>query len=816
MVEDDQAQANIIKTALVDHGYVVDVVADGAEGWSYIEAFTYDLILLDVSLPSLDGVSLCRRLRTSGYNVPVLLLTAKSSSMDKVAGLDAGADDYIVKPCSIPELFARVRALLRRPIDSDSSVLAWNDLQLNPSSHEVRYQHQLLSLSPKEYSLLELFLRNPKRVLTRSAILEHLWSFEALPGEDTIRAHIKRLRRKLKVHGIDEMIETVYGIGYRLKPALDAEVPKLFDATATDATPTHTPTEISTQYPIPENKSTAINTAWERFQDKIQERLEQLQQMITTLQNAPAPAQLYQQVETNAHKLAGSLGMFGLKSGYRLAQQIEQWMIAARTDEDFDPQNAAAFDSLQTSMQLLHDSVAQHSTTQTDSISAPQPLAQPLAQPASAPVLDTSTPLMLIVDDDVELTELLQVEALNWNIRVLVALDLNQARAILLQVEPDIVLLDLAFPNQPQGGLILLEELKAQFPQLRVLVFSAQAQVSERAAVAKLGGNAFLPKSVSACQVLEAVIDLLRPKPQKSTILAIDDDSIILELLTSFLASWGLSITTLNDPRQFWQTLSAVAPDLLILDLDMPYFNGIELCQMVRNDQIWQGLPILFLSASQDPETTRRIYQAGADDYISKPFNEAELATRIFNRLERVQLWHSLAEVDPLTGLANRRRSIQDLNRYLRLAQRHHQNFCLALLDIDEFKRVNDLYGEEVGDSVLRQLGQLLQQQFRGEDIVARWGGEKFLIGWYGMSKTNGIKRMRQLLERIHTEIFQVGRHVQLQITASGGITTYPEDGQEFSTLYRGLETALHQAKIEGRDRLVAVTGFFSVDSIDT
>jgi DNA-binding response OmpR family regulator len=188
VVEDDEAQAHIIKTALVEHGYVVDVVADGAEGWSYIEAFTYDLILLDVSLPTLDGISLCRRLRTEGYNVPVLLLTAKGSSIDKVSGLDAGADDYVVKPCSIPELFARVRALLRRPTSSGSPVLTWNDLRLDPSCHEVHYQGQLVSLSPKEYSLLELFLRNPKRVLTRSAILEHLWSFEALPGEDTIRA----------------------------------------------------------------------------------------------------------------------------------------------------------------------------------------------------------------------------------------------------------------------------------------------------------------------------------------------------------------------------------------------------------------------------------------------------------------------------------------------------------------------------------------------------------------------------------------------------------------------------------------------------
>ena len=790
MVEDDEAQAHIIKTALVEYGYVVDVVTDGAEGWSYIEAFTYDLILLDVSLPTLDGISLCRRLRTKGYNVPVLLLTAKGSSLDKVSGLDAGADDYVVKPCSIPELFARVRALLRRPTSSGSPVLTWNDLRLDPSGHEVVYQGQLLSLSPKEYSLLELFLRNPKRVLTRSAILEHLWSFEALPGEDTIRAHIKRLRRKLKVHGIEEMIETVYGIGYRLKPNFNSEEAELLTL--------RTPVETTSSAPAPMAQSQVIAAAWERFQEKIWDRVTQLEQIITTLQTRPETDDLYQQAELSAHKLAGSLGMFGLKSGYQLAQKIEEWMIAARTQADFDPPAQTSLKSLQTWITQLHQELQQ----------PPSHLQKP-AETTPLPPSDTSTPLMLIVDDDVELTELLQVEALNWNIRVLVALDLNQARAILLQVEPDIVLLDLAFPQQPQGGLILLEELKTQFPKLRVLVFSARDQVSDRAAVAKLGGNAFLPKSVPPAQVLEAVIDLLQPQPKKSTILAVDDDDIVLELLEGFLSSWGLSVTTLNDSRQFWQTLEAVAPNLLILDLDMPYFNGIELCQMVRNDRIWHGLPILFLSASQDPDTTRRIYQAGADDYISKPFNEAELATRIFNRLERVQLWQNLAEVDQLTGLANRRRSIQDLNRYLRLAQRHHQSFCLGLLDIDNFKRVNDLYGYGVGDNVLRQLGQLLQQQFRGEDIVARWGGEEFLMGWYGMSKDHAIKRMHQLLEQIRTERFQVNRHIQLQITASAGITTYPEDGQELSTLCRGVDMALISAKTKGGDRVIATPGFF-------
>ncbi len=804
VIENNDAQAQMIKTALIEYGYVVDVVIDSVQGWDYIQTFTYDLILLDVSLPTMDGMSFCRRLRSQGYNVPILLLTAKGSSTNKVAGLDAGADDYVVKPYTMTELSARIRALLRRPSNSGSPLLIWNNLHLDPSSHEVTHQGKRLSLSPKEYSLLELFLRNPKRVLTRSAILEHLWSFETPPGEDTIRAHIKRLRRKLKTNGIDEMIETVYGIGYRLKSTLnpaDIEVEQ----------PTFPPlNESSRETTRLHSSSTVMTTAWEQFQGKIQNRVRQLEQIIHALPTATETTSLYREAESHAHKLAGSLGMFGLQSGYRLAQQIEAWFNAAYTQPDFDPDNLVLLEQLQTWMKQLYQELQRPPRQSHRSINLNKNQFSAAQETARTLISDTSTPLMLIVDDDVELTEQLQREALNWNIRVLVALDLNQARAILLQAEPDIVLLDVAFPEQPRGGLMLLEEMRVKFSQLPVLVFSAQDQVGDRAAVAQLGGSAFLPKSVPSGQVLETIIELLQPKAEKSTILAVDDDPVVLHFLVDLLSSWGLKLTTLEDSRQFWQMLEVVAPDLLILDVDMPYFNGIELCQMVRNDHIWQGLPILFISACQDPEIIQQIYQAGADDYISKPFAEAELATRIFNRLERVQLWRNLAEMDQLTGLTNRRRSIQDLNIYLRLAERNRQTFCLGLLDIDEFKRINDLYGYGVGDNVLRQLGQLLQQQFRGEDIVARWGGEEFLIGWYGMSKDNGMKRMNQLLETIRSKIFRVTRHLQLQITVSASIATYPEDGQELSTLCQAIDTALQQAKTRGRDHCFAASGFFS------
>lgn len=218
-VEDDIALAEALTEALIDQHYDVDVVNDGEAGWRQAISLYYDLILLDVMLPKLDGVSLCRRLRTDGYHGSILMITALDTSTDKVNSLDAGADDYVVKPVDLPELLARIRALLRRGGCSVPPVLEWERLQLDPSRHEVTYNQQPVHLTPKEYSCLELFLRNSQRIINREFIIEHLWSSEASPFEDTVKAHIKSLRHKLKAVGApDDLIETVHSVGYRLKP----------------------------------------------------------------------------------------------------------------------------------------------------------------------------------------------------------------------------------------------------------------------------------------------------------------------------------------------------------------------------------------------------------------------------------------------------------------------------------------------------------------------------------------------------------------------------------------------------------------------
>ncbi|MEB3312478.1 MAG: response regulator transcription factor [Snowella sp.] len=217
IIEDDDRIAHPLAEDLRHQNHVVDIATDGVVGWDYHQATTYDLILLDVMLPRVDGIALCKKLREAQVNVPILMLTAKDTTADKVAGLDAGADDYLVKPFELEELSARIRALSRRGKETQINLLTYGQLLLNPNTCQVSYGEHILSLTPKEYMILELFLKNPNRVLTRSDILDKLWDFDQSSGEGTVKTHITNLRNKLRsVSGKDSLIETIYGIGYRL------------------------------------------------------------------------------------------------------------------------------------------------------------------------------------------------------------------------------------------------------------------------------------------------------------------------------------------------------------------------------------------------------------------------------------------------------------------------------------------------------------------------------------------------------------------------------------------------------------------------
>jgi DNA-binding response OmpR family regulator len=216
VVEDNRRLNTSLKTSLEEDGYAVDAAYDGDEGEAYAVAAPYDLILLDVMLPKKDGFSLCRDLRRQGVNAPILMLTARDTIDDRVDGLDSGADDYLVKPFSMNELRARLRALLRRNKPEKSAQLQVGDLTLDPANHFVQRGDDSIDLTPREFSILEYMMRSSARILTREMIEAHVWNFDFISGSNVVDVYIRRLRRKIDEPYEVKLLETVRGVGYRL------------------------------------------------------------------------------------------------------------------------------------------------------------------------------------------------------------------------------------------------------------------------------------------------------------------------------------------------------------------------------------------------------------------------------------------------------------------------------------------------------------------------------------------------------------------------------------------------------------------------
>jgi two-component system response regulator MprA len=219
VVDDERAVRESLRRALELEGYEIELAGDGSEALDRLESSEEpDAMILDILMPGVDGLEVCRRIRGTGSKLPVLMLTARTEVEDRVAGLDAGADDYVTKPFALEELLARVRALLRRTTDGDDGeVLQFAGLELDPGTREVRRGERQIELTRTEFSLLELFLQNPRQVLTRSVIFERVWGYDFGFGSNSLDVYIGYLRRKTEAAGEPRLIHTVRGVGYALR-----------------------------------------------------------------------------------------------------------------------------------------------------------------------------------------------------------------------------------------------------------------------------------------------------------------------------------------------------------------------------------------------------------------------------------------------------------------------------------------------------------------------------------------------------------------------------------------------------------------------
>lgn len=630
LIEDDDQFAEALIAVLADHRYLVDRAADGNTGMEMAEGFSYDLLLLDWMLPQLDGIQICQKLRAIGNRTPIILMTSRDAGSDKVAGLDAGADDYLVKPFEIEELLARIRALLRRSEGNAAPVLQWGKLRLDPGSAEVSCGSTPLSLTPKEYGLLEIFLRNPNRIFSLDDLLDKIWPFEDAPHASAVRTHVKGLRQKCKQVGLNDLIETVYGLGYRLTST---------DSTQQPAERTPDGTGIADG-----DRQIDMAALWQTVEASYKQRVANWANTLQELQPGELNETVRQQLVTDAHALKGSLSSFGFPAVLTHFQEIENILLANSRLE------------------------TQH---------------------------------------------------------------LSQLRTLITQVQQAL-------------------ETSEALPAAR----------SELAKMTEQGTSS------------------------SATLLIVDDDPDMLNLLKTLLRPWGFQLRLLDKPQRFWATLEQVMPDLVILDVDMPHVGGFDLCKMLRHDPRWRELPILLLSAHTEAETIQQVFSAGGDDYIRKPIVAPELVVRILNWLERASTRQLQADVDNLTGMASRQKSIQDLARLLRLAHRQKQPFCFTLIKFDDFQQIVKAYGRRIGDQILQQLGECLGATFRAEDVVARWGTGEFVVGLYGANCQEGTQRLNQFLQNWKNQKFTYGNHL-IQVTFSAGVAVFPQDATDLHGLYQ-------------------------------
>jgi diguanylate cyclase (GGDEF)-like protein len=527
----------------------------------------------------------------------------------------------------------------------------------------------------------------------------------------------------------------------------------------------------------------AMDALWREHRAGVLERVGLIERTVRALAAGALDEPLRREARRAAHSLIGSVGTFGFVRASETARALELELA----DPDPDPDRAQAMSTL---IAVVRRELRQQ---------------LPAVAGARCPAPAGEELRVLIVDDDVSLCERIAAEAAARAMRCEVATSPRAARLQWAEHAPAIVLLDLTFP--PDGmadAYALLSELSAASPPIPVLVLTGTGTFVDRVEAARRGSRAFLPKSLLPAQVVDAVEQFLaRERLAATRVLVVDDDPTVLEAMRALLEEHELEVATLADPLRFWETLEEVAPELLILDVDMPAVNGPELCRTVRNDPRWSGLAVIFATAHTDSATVAEVFGAGADDFIAKPIVGPELVKRVANRLERIRVYRLQAETDGLTGLANRSKADQGLAQLAALADRFSEPLSLAMLDVDGFKLVNDRHGHAVGDSVLRRLGEHLRRDFRGNDVVGRWGGEEFIVGMYGMTRQNGVKRLAGTLERFGEEEF-AGSGGTLRVSFSAGVAEYPLDGYGLGDVTRAADAALYRAKASGRSRVLA------------
>jgi two-component system, OmpR family, response regulator len=491
LVEDNEDIVEVLSRVLAEQNYTIDIALDGETGWELVESYPYDLVLLDVCLPKLDGIHFCRRLRERNNPVLVMLLTARESITDKLIGLNSGADDYVVKPFNVQELVARIRALLRRTSSTPASILTCHELCLNTNTREVTYAGKKLRFSRKEYLIVELFLRNQQRVFSRSAIVDHVWSFsEEPPDEATVKSHIKNIRRELKAVGAIDLIETVYGQGYRINPVY-LQQPKLLDETEAEKE---------------QSLDARLTDIWQRTSQTSLAKVSFLEATTRSLQSGTCDQTQLGQAITTAHKLAGTLGTFGFDLGSQIAQQIED-LLQAKSQATIAPPNEPQW--LQHLAQLV-ESLRRELTEESNQPAKIKQSTGSTLPIGSQPQPNPSATKVLAVDDDPQILAVIEAILKQAGMQIACLNDPTQFWQVLASVQPDLLILDVNMPTVSGLDLCRAVRDRLDWNWLPILFLTVRTDQETVQQIFAFGADDYVTKPIFSDELLTRVTNRLQ------------------------------------------------------------------------------------------------------------------------------------------------------------------------------------------------------------------------------------------------------------------------------------------------------------------
>ena len=485
---------------------------------------------------------------------------------------------------------------------------------------------------------------------------------------------------------------------------------------------------------------------------------------------------LRQVLVIDAHRMVGTLGTFGYPQGTELARKLETLLSK---EEPLSARELADLESSARSiLQLLAD--------ENEQVLVPQ---------------QSSGPTVCLLSPNDFLRMEFSARAPEFGFRAIAPPMSEFSELLTSSHQFDMAVFDFgeSLPD-PSGAL----KDVVQGVNCRVVAVCPPLNLQQRFDLSKLSLDTVVEGPLDTKSLASLVGKRLRT-PAGSRIVALDDDQVYLSKLETVLAPLDLTLQATDSPEALWMALEARKPDMVILDVNMPRYDGLQVCRAIKTNPRFENVPVLFVSSRSESTVRAEAFAVGGDDFLDKSSSPQELRVRVISRLRRANAGKE-QEVDELTGLLVASNALKRLEFMLSLAALRTLPVAIASINLDHFKPINDKHGRILGNQVLSRLASLLRGTLRDEDVIARWGGDEFVVGMFVTDKEQAKAKIDEVLAKIQAEPFQADGHPEIRVSFSAGISEHPQDGATFDELYRTAARALSMAKLHGRARVVPAT----------